>query len=92
MRHIDYAVQRIGPEHVGLGLDYMFDSEELDEFLRTRPDLFPPEKGYGTGISMIEPERVPEIVEALLRQGYGDEVVAGILGRNNLRVARRVWR
>lgn len=92
VRHIDYAVQRIGPEHVGLGLDYMFDSEELDEYLRTRPDLFPPEKGYGAGISMIEPERVPEIVDALVRQGYGDDVVQGILGHNNLRVARRVWR
>jgi membrane dipeptidase len=29
VRHIDYAAQLIGPEHVGLGLDYLFDSRNI---------------------------------------------------------------
>lgn len=92
IRHIDYAVSLVGVEHVGLGLDYVYDQAELDEFIRSRPDTFPPEKGYGSGIALVEPERFPVIAEALLRRGYRDEDVQGILGHNNLRVAERVWR
>lgn len=92
IEHIDYAAQLIGPEHVGLGLDYVFDTQELDDFVKAHPDLFPPEKGYGTGIAMVEPERFPEIAEALLKRGYPEAAVEGILGHNSLRVARAVWR
>jgi membrane dipeptidase len=92
IRHIDHAVQTIGVEHVGLGLDYVFDRSELDDYVRTRPDIFPPEKGYLVGITMVEPERFPWIAEALLRRGYSEAHVQAIFGHNNLRVASRVWR
>ena len=92
LRHIEHAVEVAGVDHVGLGLDYVFDGAELDELIRTRPDLYPPEKGYGTGLAMIEPERFPEIAEALSNRGYTDSQVQGILGHNNLRVAKQVWR
>ena len=92
MRHLDHVVNVAGPEHVGLGLDYVFDAAELDEYVRSRPDFFPPEKGYTGKIGLIEPERIPIIAEAMLRRGYSEEVVQGILGNNNLRVARAVWR
>jgi microsomal dipeptidase-like Zn-dependent dipeptidase len=91
-KRIDYAVELIGAEHVGLGLDYVFDQQELDDYLRKHQDVFPPEKGYATGIAMVEPERIPRIAEALLGRGYGEAAVQGILGHNNLRVARTVWR
>jgi membrane dipeptidase len=93
LRHIEHAVEVAGVDHVGLGLDYVFDGAELDELLRTRPDLYPPEKGYGNGsMAMIEPERFPEIAEALSSRGYADAEVQGILGHNNLRVAKQVWK
>jgi membrane dipeptidase len=92
INHIDYAVQLIGPEHVGLGLDYVFDQKELEEHVRDHPEFFPPENGYGAEISMIEPERIPVIAEALLEKGYREADVQGILGHNNLRIARAVWR
>lgn len=92
LRHIDYVCELIGPEHVGLGLDYVFDSSEVEDLVRSRPDIFPPEKGYRSGIAMIEPERFPRIAEALLRAGYSESQVQGILGHNNLRVAAQVWR
>jgi len=82
----------IGPEHVGLGLDYVFDQKELDEYVRSHPDLWPPEKRYGLGMAMVEPERFPIIAEALLKKGYRDSDVQGILGHNNLRVAAQVWK
>jgi membrane dipeptidase len=90
LEHIDYAVELIGAEHVGLGLDSVFDSAELDEYMRSRTDLFPPDKGYGSRLAMIEPERFPRIVEALLKRGYSETQVQGLLGHNNLRVAARV--
>jgi membrane dipeptidase len=92
LRHIEHAVDVAGVDHVGLGLDYVFDSAELDDLIRSHPDLYPPEKGYGAGMAMIEPERFPEIAEALSSRGYTDPEVQGILGHNNLRVARQVWK
>lgn len=44
------------------------------------------------GIRMIEPERMPELVDEMLRLGYSDATVEGILGGNLLRVAQRVWK
>jgi membrane dipeptidase len=43
-------------------------------------------------MAMIEPERIPKIAEVLLKKGYSDAHVRGILGDNNLRVAKQVWR
>jgi len=85
-------VQTVGPEHVGLGLDYVFDSAELDEYVTKMRHTFPPGFGYDAGIRMVRPEQLPAIVDALLQRGYGDEAVRGILGGNWLRVARRCWR
>lgn len=92
VRHVDYVAQLVGPAHVGLALDYVFDTQELDDFLLANPHLFPSEEGYAAGLSMVEPERIPHIVDALLARGYTDDAVRMILGGNHLRVARRVWR
>ncbi|MBL8266549.1 dipeptidase [Steroidobacter sp.] len=92
VRHIDYVVQLVGPAHVGLALDYVFDSQELDDFLNANPHLFPPEEGYSGSIDMVEPERIPRIVDALLALGYSDEHLQMILGGNHLRVAQQVWK
>jgi membrane dipeptidase len=92
LRHIDYTVELIGAEHVGLGLDFVFDQSELDEYIRSLPDVFPPDKGYGAELAQIEPERIPIIAEALLQRGYSETDVQGILGHNNLRVANLVWK
>src|SRR3546814_1364261 len=32
-RHMDYAVQLVGAAHVGIGLDYLFDVGELEEYI-----------------------------------------------------------
>jgi membrane dipeptidase len=92
LRHVNHIADLVGPEHVGLGLDYVFDQKELDAYVLSRPDIFPPDKGYIAGMTMIEPERIPAIAEALLEQGFTDEQVVGVLGGNNLRVARQVWK
>ena len=92
MRHIDYAAQLIGPQHVGLGLDYVFDVDELEEYVRNNPQQFPNALAQAGGYRQVEPERFPIIAEALLKKGYSDADVQGIMGHNNLRVARQVWK
>lgn len=92
--HIDHVVDLVGPEHVGLGLDYVFDQAELNRYLRENPELFPAGKGY-TGwdhYGFVEPERLPDLTACLLGRGYEDDDVRRILGGNFLRVAESTWR
>jgi len=91
-RHIDHVVQIIGARHVGLGLDYVFDQAELIEQFEEMKASFPAGFGYGSGLRMIAPEQIGAVIERLLRLGYRDDDVAGILGGNWLRIAREVWR
>jgi len=92
LRHIEYTVQLIGPQHVGLGLDYVFDLSEMEEFVRKNPGKFPAALSQPGAYVQVEPERFPVIAERLLQKGYSDADVQGIMGHNNLRVAKQVWR
>ena len=92
VRHIDYAVERIGPDHVALGIDYVFDQQELIDFLENNRDLFPESEGYTGSPEMVTPEQMPAITEALLQLGYPESAIRGILGENLLRLARQVWK
>lgn len=92
VRHIDYVTQLVGPEHVGLGVDYVFDQDELNDYLAKNPDIFPPGGGYGKGLAMAPPEVMPELTAGLLARGYAEKDIRGILGENFMRVARAVWK
>lgn len=92
VRHIDYLVELIGFEHVGLGLDYVFDRSEIEALNAADPEGFPPELGYGRKLEMVPPEALEEIVTRLTRLGYRDDQLRAILGGNLMRVARTVWR
>ncbi|MDC8011218.1 dipeptidase [Tahibacter soli] len=91
-RHVEYVAGLVGVEHVGLGLDYTFDSAEVDEYIAAHPVTFPPHLGYGAGIRMVEPEQLPELTETLLARGWPENDVAAVLGGNWMRIARQVWR
>lgn len=90
LRQLRYVMDLVGAEHVGLGLDYVFDSAELDEHVRLNPALYPP--GVTGGLAMIGPESMGEIVEGLAQDNLSDGQIRGILGENWLRVATQVWR
>ena len=91
-RHIDHVAQLVGPQHVALGLDYVFDTQELDDYLAKMGHTFPPELGYQKGMRMVAPEQLAGIVEALQNWGYGDADLQSILGGNLMRLARAVWK
>lgn len=90
-RHVDYVVQLVGPAHVGLGLDYVFDTTEMEEAVARMRHTFPPGLGYELGVRLVQPEQLVEIVGILIGMGYREEDLASILGGNLLRVARQVW-
>ena len=91
-RHIDYVVQLVGPDHAGLGLDYVFDQEELLEYQRKNPHLFPQSEGYTLGPGLVPPEQLADITECLIRKGYATRDIRKILGGNFMRVARESWK
>jgi membrane dipeptidase len=91
VRNIDHVAQLVGPEHVAIGLDYVFDTAEADAYIARFPETYPPEQ-YRSGRTFIRPEQLVEVVAALLQRGYSEAAIKAILGGNFLRLAKRVWR
>jgi membrane dipeptidase len=91
VQHIEYVMDLVGPEHVGIGLDYVVDKQELIDYIEGHPDIFPREK-FNDYLSFVEPEQLPQITELLYKKGHGEQVIRGILGENFLRVAKQVWK
>jgi membrane dipeptidase len=92
VRHVDYVVELLGPDHVGLGIDYAVDQQEIEEYIAKMRATFPPGLGYDLHVKMVAPEQLPEIVDRLLCLGYSDDEMRGLLGGNWMRVARAVWK
>ncbi|HSL31109.1 MAG TPA: membrane dipeptidase [Anaerolineales bacterium] len=91
VEHIEYVMDLVGPEHVGLGLDYVVDKQELIDYVTGHPDIFPPDKIKDV-LSFVEPEQIPEITMLLYQKSYNEQVISGILGGNFMRVAKAVWK
>ena len=89
-RNVDYVARLAGVDHVALGLDYVFDEQELADYLASMPATFP--AGSHEPCDFVRPEQIAEIVGELLSMGYSHDDLTKILGGNLLRVARTVWK
>jgi len=89
VRHINYVADLVGVEHVGIGTDYVWDQQEVNDFLEQNPDVFGDEM-RGQPINMFKPNQIPEVVEQLLQQNYSEADVRNIMGENLLRVFNAV--
>jgi len=92
LRQLRYVIDLVGPRHVGLSLDYVFDRAELDGFVRLNQTIFPPDLNIAGGMPMVEPEAIGEIAEGLAQDNLTAEEIRGVLGHNWLRVASEVWK
>lgn len=91
--HVDYVAQLVGPEHVAIGLD-------LNENVRSMPASSMFSFVYDTHDHVRMPQSVhgldnlaqfADVAAGLVKRGYAADDVAGILGRNYLRVVSQVW-
>lgn len=92
LRQLRYVIDLVGAEHVGLGLDYVFDHSELSEYVRMDPTLFPSDIDATGYLRMLAPEALGAIAEGLAKNNFTDAQILGVLGRNWLRIATQVWR
>lgn len=93
INHIDYIVDRIGIEHVGIGSD-MAEGESREaydklldpktgkylEIIRDLSNWYTFETRYVEGLDSIVD--LPELIDGLFRRGYTDEEVGMIIGGN----------
>lgn len=98
--HIDYIVNLIGVDHVGIGLDlcegitkeaHTIETGEIGYNNRPfPPSIYPPWPWiFPEGISKVED--FPNIAQGLLDRGYKERDIVKILGENFLRVYKEVW-
>jgi membrane dipeptidase len=94
--HIDYVARLIGVERVGIGTDSDLNGyDDLPEEF-----LIQLKAGYKTSYSFREkidiegmdhPKKMFDLTEGLIRRGYGDDDIRGILGGNFARVLAEIW-
>jgi membrane dipeptidase len=89
--HLLYTIDLVGPDHVGIALDYVFDASELDAVVAADPATFPPQY-FQSGAHMIGHDQMKEVVQAVRARGYGTNALANIFGGNHLRIAQTIWR
>lgn len=92
LRHVDHIVEIAGPEHVGLGTDYVEDTEDLARYILGNADEWPDGLGLPDRMPTYRPpEQLPELIDCMVRHGYDDALIRGLLGENFLRVCRDAW-
>ena len=92
VRHIDHVVQMVGPQHVGLGLDFVFDLKELDDYVATMKGTFGGQATSTFTHRFAPPESFIPVTARLLKLGYPRQAIRNIVGGNWYRVASEVWR
>jgi membrane dipeptidase len=93
-RLIDRHVETVGPDHVGIGLDYLYDLPAWLDIVQTPENAtrYPDDGDYRRmDVRFADPERVPELAAVMIAHGYAEPDVRKILGENWLRVMRAVW-
>jgi membrane dipeptidase len=90
--HIDYMVKLVGPEHVGIGLDYD-PPNNVPGVDKPTSDKYWPARQYPGGIqtTFLPPSVLPQVARQLRSRGYKEQAVRDIMGGNFMRVASQVW-
>jgi membrane dipeptidase len=91
-QHLEYAVELVGVEHVGVSTDFSFDyADIIDEFSRNA-HLFDDSYTRWGPIQWMPPETFQKLGSHLDRCGWRTGDIAAVLGGNFHRIARHAWR
>jgi membrane dipeptidase len=96
--HIEYGVELVGIEHIGIGSDYSFDAADFNDMLMQDPGAFSDAYTKRGPLQWVPPEdllglsELPGLDELLARRGFSESDRAAVFGGNFARVAVRVWR
>ena len=96
LNHFDHVKKLIGPQHLGVGSDMDLDGyDDLDAAMQRQlraqyKDTYAfREKIDIEGID--HPKRMFDLTEGLIRRGYTDQEIRGVLGGNFVRVLTEIW-
>jgi membrane dipeptidase len=94
LNHVDYIVNLIGVNHVGIGLDNVFE-DQVEYHRQTAKSIFKLDQigqelnaPYMWGIE--SPEEWPNIVRGLVSRGYSNKEIEKIIGLNALKIIEKV--
>jgi len=97
LNHYDHVAKLVGVEHLGTGSDIGIDGyDALPEPIRKKLHA-----SYKASYAFREkddverldhPQRTYDLTEGLIRRGYSDKDIEGILGGNFQRVLSRIWK
>lgn len=90
-RHLEYAVELVGIDHVGISTDFSFDHADFIDELTRNPHLFDDSYTRWGPIQWMPPETFLTIDPHLGRRGWSDHDIDAVLGGNFYRVAQRAW-
>lgn len=91
-RHVEYAVELVGIDHVGVSTDFSFDFADFHDELARNPHLFDDSYTRWGPIEWMPPETFLGLGEHLRGRGWSVPDVQAVLGGNFHRVARQAWR
>ncbi|MDX1872511.1 membrane dipeptidase [Mycolicibacterium sp. 120266] len=90
-RHLDYAVDLVGIDHVGISSDFSFDHDDFNDELLRNPHLFDDSYTRWGAIQWMPPETLLTLGQHLTGEGWAEADIAAVLGGNFHRVARQTW-
>lgn len=94
--HVDHVAKLVGVEHVGIGSDCDlsgYDALPAEQNAQLRGS-YKSSYAFRERIDIAgfdHPRKVFDLTEALLRRGYGDADIVGVLGGNFRRLLKNVW-
>ena len=95
--HFDYVAKLVGVEHLGIGSD--MDPDGYDDIGEPAYSMLKGhyKKSYGFRDKLDtddfdHPQKIYDLTEGLIRRGYSDADIAGILGGNFKRVLGQIWK
>ncbi|OBI93412.1 membrane dipeptidase [Mycobacterium alsense] len=91
-RHLEYAADLVGIDHVGVSTDFSFDFADFHDELARNPHLFDESYTRWGPIQWMPPETFSGLDDHLRRRGWSVADIRAVLGGNFHRVARQAWR